>query len=135
MHAYVAREALGSGGNLSCTVLYLTLVATASAARPLGACFNVLLDNTCADNKNNTVIFLGWLVAMDIFEETSTFMMVKGHTYSRIDQAFRTLIVRMRVAPVWTVSMLLQSLFDCLRPYNCVLVDQLPHVWDFEHFF
>lgn len=135
MHAYVAREALGSGGNLSCTVLYLTLVAMASA-RPLGACFNVLLDNTCADNKNNTVIFfLGWLVAMDVFDETSTFMMMKGHTYSRIDQAFRTLIVRMMAAPVWTVSMLLHSIFDCLRPYNCVLVDELPHVWDFERFF
>lgn len=109
--AYVARDGLGSGPNLSCTALFLTLHAMIAAGRSLGATFNVLLDNTSADNKNNPMIFfLGWLVAMDVFEETSAFMMIKGHTYSRIDQAFRTIIIRIQQVAAWTVSMLLSHI-------------------------
>lgn len=134
--AFVARDGLGSGANLSCTVLYVTFLAMVAAGRTLGSSFNVLLDNTSADNKNNAVIFfLGWLVAIGAFEEASAFMMMKGHTYSRIDQSFRTLIVRMRSVAVWTVSMLLTVIFECLQPYDPVAVEELHHLWDWKAFF
>lgn len=106
------------------------------AGRQFGASFNVQLDNTSADNKNNPVIFfLGWLVAIGAFEEASAFMLIKGHTYSRIDQSFRTLIVRMKSVAVWTVSMLLQLIFECLQPYNCIAVEEVHHLWDFKQYF
>lgn len=136
IRAYLARDGLGSGANLSCTVLYLTLLAMVAAGRQFGSCFTVLLDNTSADNKNNAMIFfLGWLVAMGIFEETTTFMMMKGHTYSRIDQSFRTIIVQIFSTAAWTVGMLMQHIFRFLQPYNCLAVEELPHLWNWGDYF
>ena len=83
MLAFVTRDGLGSGPNLSCTVLYLGLLHVVSKVGALGCKLNVLLDNTAADNKNNEMIyFLGWLVLIDIVDEASFFCMIKGHTYS-----------------------------------------------------
>ena len=136
MCGYLVRDGLGSGPNLSCTVLYLGLVRMVKAARPLGNVFNVLLDNTGADNKNNEVIFfLAWLVLTDVFEESSAFFMIKGHTYSRIDQTFRALIGQLLGVAVWTVSMLLHYIFTFLKPYNCLGVEELDHLWDWVAFF
>lgn len=56
MLAYVTREGVGSGGDLSCTVLYSGLMHMHAAGRQLGRRLHVLLDNTAADNKNNEVI-------------------------------------------------------------------------------
>lgn len=136
MRSYLLRDGLHAGANLSCTCLYLTLVAMIAAGRALGSKLCVLLDNTTADNKNNEMIFfLGWLVFIDLFEETSTFMMMKGHTYSRIDQTFRTMIVQMKSVAIWTVEMLMQYIFRFLRPYTCLSVEELHHVFDFKNFF
>jgi|TARA_B110001469_G_scaffold89696_1_gene85112 L-aminopeptidase/D-esterase-like protein len=46
MLAYVSRDGLGSGPNLSCTVLYLSLLFMVAEGRPIGEKFNLLLDNT-----------------------------------------------------------------------------------------
>lgn len=136
MRAYVARAGLGAGANLSCTVMYLTLMAMVGVGRQLGATFNILLDNTCADNKNDDVIhFLGWLVLTDVFEEASAFMMIKGHTFSRIDQSFRTMIVKLMSTAVWTVGHLMQLMFRFLAPYNCLTVEELPHLWNWGAYF
>ena len=136
MRVYAAREALGSGSNLSLTVLYLGLLLLVASGHTLGRMFHVLLDNTSADNKNNEMIFfLAWLVMEGAFEETCAFMMIKGHTYSRIDQSFRTMIVQMMGEAVWTISMMLAFLFKFLAPYNCLGVEELPHVWDWGNFF
>lgn len=56
MLAFVSREGIGSGGDLSCTVLYLGLIHMCRAGRQMGRRLHVLLDNTAADNKNNEVI-------------------------------------------------------------------------------
>lgn len=133
IRAYVVRDGLGGGANLSCTVLYKGIIALVEAGRPLGAAFHVLLDNTASENKNNEVIiFLAWLVHVGVFEEACAFMMIKGHTYSRIDQAFRTMIVQLRSVAVWTLSSLIQYLFRFLQPYPCIVVEELPHLWDFD---
>ena len=83
MLAFVTRDGLGSGPNLSCTVLYLGLLHMIAQGWPIGEKFNILLDNTSGDNKNNDVIFfLAWLVATGAMTEASFFCMMKGHTYS-----------------------------------------------------
>ena len=60
MIAFVTRAGLGSGPNLTCTVLYLTLLAMDDGTvQTLGDRLNALMDNTSGDNKNNeTVEFL-----------------------------------------------------------------------------
>lgn len=136
MLAYVSRSGLGSGPNLSLTVLYLGLIQMTTFGCQFGTLFNVLLDNTCEANKNNEMIFfLAWLVAMDYFEEASFFCMVKGHTYSRIDQSFRALIGRLLSTAIWTVPSLLHHIFKYLQVYNCLGVYELPHLWDWVDFF
>lgn len=136
MKAYLARTALGGGPNLSLTVLYLGLISLVAAGRPLGTAFNVLLDNTGEANKNNEMIFfIAWLVAMDYFEEASFFCMMKGHTYSRIDQTFRALIGQLLCVSIWTVGSLVHYIFKFLQVYNCLGVEELPHVWDWTNFF
>eukprot|EP00965_Chrysotila_dentata_P052094 1728650-Pleurochrysis_carterae.AAC.1 len=52
MLVYVTRVELGSGPNLTCTTLYLTLLVLAKE-RGLGQRLNILFDNTVGDNKNN----------------------------------------------------------------------------------
>lgn len=136
MRAYLARSALGGGPNLSLTVLYLGLMSLVAAGRPLGTLFNVLLDNTGEANKNNEMIFfISWLVAMEYFEEASFFCMMKGHTYSRIDQTFRALIGQLLTVSIWTVEPLVHYIFKFLQAYNCLGVEELPHVWDWTEFF
>ena len=49
--AYVTRAGLGSGGDLSCTILYLGLLHMVRLGVPLGTVLHVLLNNTTADNK------------------------------------------------------------------------------------
>lgn len=136
MRAYVARAALGGGPNLSLTVLYLGLIALVESGRPLGTVFNVLLDNTGEANKNNEMMFfLAWLVAMDYFEESSFFCMIKGHTYSKIDQTFRALIGQIKTVCIWTVESLVHFIFKFIQAYNCLGVTELPHVWDWTDYF
>ena len=136
MMAYVTRAGLGSGSNLACTVLYLALNFMVQNGRVFGSKLHILLDGTAADNKNNTMIFfLAWLVQMDIFIEASFFCMVVGHTFSRIDQSFRTLITHLHSLPIWTVCQLLSSIRDFLAPYTCLEVRELHCFWDWKAFF
>ena len=49
MHAFVTRDGLGSGPNLSLTVLYLGLLQVVASAGAIAPVLNVLLDNTTGD--------------------------------------------------------------------------------------
>ena len=136
MLTFVTRDGLGSGADLSCTVLYLGMLAMAQHGRRLAPRFHCLLDNTGADNKNNTVLyFLAWLVMMDYVTEASIFCMVKGHTYSRIDQTFRTLIRRLLSLQVDTVRAMLDAILAYLRPYNPLGVHELHALWNWTDYF
>lgn len=74
----------------------------------LGSRLHVQLDNTCGENKNKTVIaFLAWLVYADIFEEAGFFCLMKGHTFTLLDQSFGTLIKGLKAYAVYTISRLL----------------------------
>ena len=131
MMVFVSRDGLGAGGNLSCTVLYRALMACVQHGRPLGKRFHLLLDNTYSDNKCNAVIwFLAWLVAEDIFLEASFFCMMVGHTYSRIDQSFRTLIRNLLVRAIWSIPQLLEVITTSLLKYNILFTEELHCVWD-----
>eukprot|EP00965_Chrysotila_dentata_P219560 6191214-Pleurochrysis_carterae.AAC.1 len=135
MLAYITRCGLGSGPNLTCTTLYLTLLVVAHE-RGLGKRLNVLFDNTCGDNKNNVVIiFIAWLVYTDVFREASFFCMLKGHTFTILDQSFNTMISQLMQECIYTMGTLLRLMFRFLRPYNVVDVRELHCIWDWTAFF
>ena len=94
----MTRAGLGSGPNLTCTVLYLTLLAMDDGTvQTLGDRLNALMDNTSGDNKNNvTVEFLAWMVDEDHFADSFFFCQIKGHTFTIIDQSFNTMISQMK---------------------------------------
>eukprot|EP00965_Chrysotila_dentata_P034692 1155085-Pleurochrysis_carterae.AAC.1 len=63
------------------------LALVAKSGRPFGTRLHIQLDNTCAENKNDTMIaFLAWLVKEDIFIKAAFFCMIKGHTFTSLDQ-------------------------------------------------
>lgn len=97
---------------------------------------NVLLDNTCGDNKNNEMIFfLAWLVHTNVCDEASFFCMLVGHTYSRIDMYFSALITLLFTVPVYTVSQLCQYIYQFLRKADPLPVVELHCLWDWKSFF
>ena len=80
------------------------------------------------------IFFLAWLVLIDATEEASFFCMMKGHTYSRIDQTFRALIGQLLSVPVWTVTSLVRYIGRYLGAYNCKC-QELDCLWDWKSFF
>ena len=136
MLCFVAHERLGGGANLSCTSVYLALLYMRKHGYPMGSQFRLLLDNTCSDNKCNEVIFfICWLVATDAFDDASFFCMMKGHTYTNLDQSFNTMIMRLRQFGIYCISSLLHHVWMALKSYNCLRVVQLHALWDWSEYF
>ena len=136
MIVYLARAGLGSGANLSCTIMYLTLLQLAEGDRGLGARYNLLMDNTSGDNKNEVmVVFLGWLVQMDYFQDASFFCQLKGHTFTVLDQSFNTMISQLLGEAIYCMSSLLVHVFKFMQPYGCHEVVELHQLWDWTAFF
>lgn len=132
MFAFLAREALGGGPNLVCTVLLLTLYAHIEFGRPLGTKLHLQLDNTTAENKNATVIgFVSLLVAWGVFTEASIFFLPVGHTYNELDAAFSPLIDSLLSTVLPTPSALMDFVPIALQTKRVRGVRNLPHVWDF----
>ena len=78
------------------------------------------LDNTTAENKNNTVVgLMALLVAWNIFQEVTIFFLHVGHTCNDLDQTFSPLIQEMLRIPLPTVQVyaLVASLV-CSTPLN-----------------
>lgn len=81
------------------------------------------------------IFFLAWLVAKGYVVEASFFCMQVGHTYSRIDQTFRTLIGHLLSRAIWTVEQLVNSIAEYLGAYNCLGCSELHCVWNWKDFF
>ena len=133
MIAFVARAGLGSGPNLSLTLLYLSLFIVQESGHEMGKRFSLLMDNTNADNKCAMMVcFIGWLVQMDYFEDASFFCMLKGHTFTVLDQSFNTMISQLLAIAIYTLSHLMELVFQFLQPYGCRQVVELHQLWDWK---
>ena len=134
MLCFIARAGLGGGPNLSLTVLYLALLHVADSRQgKLGTRYNILMDNTGGDNKNaEMVAFIAWLVLADHFRDASFFCQLKGHTFTVLDQSFNTMISQLLGQAIYTVSSLLQFIFQFLQPYGCQEVIELHQLWDWK---
>ena len=104
MMVYVVRLGLGGGANLVSTVLFLALMTHVALERPLGRRLHLQLDNTTAENKNQTIIgVIALLVVWGVFHEAVIFFMPVGHTYNELDAAFNPLITSLLRVVVSTV--------------------------------
>ena len=81
------------------------------------------------------IFFLAWLVQLNIFTEATFFCMMVGHTYSRIDQTFRTLIGYMMARALWTVEDMITAIAEYLNVYNCLGCMELHCMWAWKDWF
>lgn len=136
MLCFIAHQRLGGGANLSCTCIYLTLLHMVEHGHTLGSRLQLLLDNTCSENKCNEVIFLlAFLVATDVFEDASFFCMMKGHTYTTLDQSFNTMQMHLKQIGIYCISSLIHHIWKALAKYSCLKVRELHALWDWRAFF
>ena len=136
MLAFVTRAGLGSGPNLSLTLLYLSLLKVNESGMQLGKRFSLIMDNTNSDNKCALMVcFIGWLVLTDAFEDASFFCMLKGHTFTVLDQSFNTMISQLLARAVYTLTRLMRLIFEFLQPYGCREVIELHQLWDWGEAF
>ena len=133
MLCFFARAGLGSGPNLSLTLLYLSLLHLVDRGIPLGSRYSILMDNTAGDNKHaEMVCFLGWLVHEDVFNDASFFCQLKGHTFTVLDQSFNTLISQLLAQAIYTMASLMALTFRFLQPYGCQEVIEIHQLWDWK---
>jgi hypothetical protein len=79
---------LSGGGDLTVTVLYLTMLARAKSGKERGGLVHVQLDNTCSECKCVVVLaFLCWLVHTGRYRRARLFFMEVGHTKTNLDRA------------------------------------------------
>ena len=81
------------------------------------------------------LLFIGFLVHMDYFDDASFFCQLKGHTFTILDQSFNTLISELLAQCIYTVSALIQFTFQFLQPYGCREVIELHQLWDWKAVF
>ena len=81
------------------------------------------------------ILFLGWLVLKDHFEDAGFFCQLKGHTFTVLDQSFNTLISQLLGEAIYTMPYLLRYIFQFMQPYGCSEVTELHQLWDWQEFF
>ena len=87
----VAHTTHTAGANLTCTAIYHTLKAYYDKYGHFPPKLHVQVDNTCKDNKNNTVMaFMALLVQQAIFTEVEMHFLLVGHTHIDLDGTFGT---------------------------------------------
>jgi len=91
------------------------------------------LDNTTAENKNNTLLgCVGLLIAWGVFQEATIFFMPVGHTFNELDAAFSPLIQSLMRRVIPTVQGLISFLEEALAGKRVRVVQELHHLWNFD---
>ena len=72
---------------------------------------------------------------MDYSEDASFFCMLKGHTYTGLDQSFNTMMMYLRKCGIYSLSVLFDTIFKGLAKYDCIKVIELHALWDWKGYF
>jgi hypothetical protein len=98
------------GGSGMASLLVRLLKVILERRHKLPRILILLLDNTCKENKNNTVVkFLALLVAFKVFDEVWVVFLPVGHTHGIIDQRFSVIHRRLVAFDGFTVDQLLEE--------------------------
>ena len=111
---YMVDDSVRGGGNVTCEIIYKTLVKLQVHRKVWPALLDVRLDNTTKDNKNKCVFgFFGWLVLTDVFKKVRVRYLSVGHTHEDIDALFGVLMQQLYKGHCYaTIEILMDAIYD-----------------------
>jgi hypothetical protein len=113
---YLVDSAVHGGANLTVELLYRTLQALELERKTWAPELKLQLDNTCSDNKNDTVLaFCAFLVGTGVFRKVTLSFLPVGHTHEDIDAVFGIIVRYLsKIGAVQTITKLLDYIWQCL---------------------
>lgn len=111
---YMVDDSVKGGGNVTCEIIYNTLLKLQEHREVWPPLCDIRLDNTTSDNKNKCVFgFMGWLVLTDVFKILRVRYLSVGHTHEDIDALFGVLMQHLyRGRCFETIEILMQEIYD-----------------------
>ena len=116
---FVAFEDIASDPNLTCEVLYRTLLRELNErGGSLPPRLNIQLDNCIRENKNTVFIgFLCWLLERGLFKEIYLSFLPVGHTHFDCDQVASCIGWATKFKDITSIDELLLLLSQCTSPH------------------
>ena len=121
MHCHVYTDAVGKKGANNVASLIMKTLRGLNLLKEdtIGCELNIIFDNCCGQNKNNTVLRLvAWLAQLGHFHEVNFIFLVVGHTKNAADRLFNSLKVMYRKKNLYTFD----QLVDALRTSRTITV-------------
>jgi hypothetical protein len=111
---YMVDDSVKGGGNVTCEIIYNTLLKLQEHRKVWPPLCDIRLDNTTKDNKNKCVFgFMGWLVLTDVFKILRVRYLSVGHTHEDIDALFGVLMQHLyRGRCFETIEILMKEIYD-----------------------
>ncbi len=94
MHCHVYTDAVGKKGVNNVTSLIMKTLRSLNLLKEdmIGRELNIIFDNCCGKNKNNTVLRLvAWLAQLGHFYKVNFIFLIVGHTKNAADRLFNSL--------------------------------------------
>ena len=114
---FLAWEDVASDPNLTCEVLYRTLLRESKLRGGLPPVLYLQLDNCIRENKNTVFIgYLCWLLERGIFKEIRLSFLPVGHTHFDCDQLASCVGWGVRFVDITSVDQLIEILSTCFTP-------------------
>ena len=113
MHCHIYTDAVGKKGANNVASLIMKTLRHLNLLRKdsVGSELNIVFDNCCGQNKNNTVLRLApWLAQLGYFLEINFIFLVVGHTKNAADRLFNLLKVMYRKKNLYTFDQLVDAL-------------------------
>ncbi len=94
MHIHMYTDAVGKKGanNVASLIMKTLRLLNLLKEHTIGRELNIIFDNCCGQNKNNTVLRLvAWLAQLGHVHEVNFIFLVVGHTKNAADRLFNSL--------------------------------------------
>jgi len=111
---YMVDDSVRGGGNVTCEIIYKTLLNLQEQRKVWPPLLDIRLDNTTKDNKNKCVFgFMGWLVLTDVFKTVRVRYLSVGHTHEDIDALFGVLMQHLYRGQCFaTIEILMDAIYE-----------------------
>jgi hypothetical protein len=133
---FLVHDSLKGGGNLTWTVLWLTLCRMRDHYGFWPDELHIQLDNTSGENKNDLMVAMcSWLVATGRVKRVRVFFLQVGHTHILIDMIFGIISRRIKENELVTPDDLIKNINTTLadkKRYNPSPVYWLRFLYDFK---
>ena len=112
-HLLLKLDAIGKKGtnNVASLIMKTLRHLNILCKDSVGSELNIVFDNCCGQNKNNTVLRLApWLAQLGYFLEINFIFLVVGHTKNAADRLFNSLKTLYRKKNLYTFDQLVEAL-------------------------